>query len=125
MNKPNRRLKRPLIKYLTLPLLMGALALSGHAHAEGYCGIGKVLEVKEGGWNTNDLMIKIDYSGGDAVATNHGGYVRFRASLDPDRLNAIRAVALLAMALDKSVVTYTHDDASNGCTNADELTIVR
>lgn len=53
-----------------LPLMFfAAFTASGSAHADS-CGKGKVLEVKEGGWNWNGLMIKIDYSVGATTASN-------------------------------------------------------
>lgn len=70
-------------------------------------------------------MIKIDYSVGATTASNHVGYIRYRSTLNADRLKGIRALAYLAMATDKSVETFTHDTAANGCTNADELAIIR
>lgn len=113
------------IKHLLPLMVLAAVAVSGQVHAEGSCGKGKVLEVKEGGWNGNGLMIKIDYSVGATTASNHFGYIYYRATLNSDRLKGIRAVAYLAMATDKVVDSFTHDSAANGCTNADELTIIR
>lgn len=73
--------RRQWVKRLLPLIIFTAIAVSGQAHAEQSCGKGKVLEVKEGGWNWNGLMIKIDYSVGSAAASNHVGYIRFRSTL--------------------------------------------
>ncbi len=113
---------QPLVRPLVLLTLLVAIGFSGTASA-GSCGVGKVLEVKEGGWNTNDLMVKIDYAGGTGTSNNYQGYIRFRENLDAMRLKGIRAVAYLAMATGKSVTTFTHNSGTDACTKATEITI--
>lgn len=108
-----------------LPLLFispTVLALSMPAHAA-RCGGGKIVEIKEGGWNSDDLLLKVDYSdfSNQHPGTNFGGYIRYSAeSLSIDRLNAIRKLALTAMVSGKTVLTYSHNAS---CSNATELSL--
>ena len=105
------------------PLIISLLMLISPGVFAGQCGGGKILELKEGGWNSDDLMIKLDYS---EFKNNHAGsefrgYVRFRATiLTETRLTAIRRVALTALVSGKTVLTYSH---TGDCSNATDLTI--
>lgn len=95
------------------------------------CGIGKVTEVREGIFDTEDLVIRLNTGvvGGQPLDPQHEGtlyldkWIRFRAStLSADRLQSMRAIAYLALATGKSAYVYTHDDV-NGCSNAGELSV--
>lgn len=124
------KIKQSRFTKIILPMIaLTALAISPGAYA-GTCGKGKILEIKEGGWNQDDLFIKIDYSNGAAVHGNtlHPAYVRYRATqLSQERLRGIRAIAYLALAGDKSVATGSHNTADNdtACDQATELNIFR
>lgn len=98
------------------------LSLSTSAYAGGTCGKGKITEVMEGGWNSNDLMIKIDYTGGTSPLATQAGYIRFRDTLNAERLNGLRAVAYLALAGDKTVEALTH---GANCADADQLSVLK
>ncbi len=87
------------------------------------CGGGKIIEIKEGGWNSEDFMLMVDYSdfSNQHPGTTFGGYIRYSAeSLSSERLNAIRKLALTAMVSSKTVLAYSHN---NHCSDATELTI--
>lgn len=87
------------------------------------CGGGKIIEIKEGGWNSDDFMLLIDYSdfSNQHPGTTYGGYVRYKAdSLSPARLESIRRVALTAMVSGKTVLTYSHNAT---CSDATEITV--
>lgn len=43
-------------------LIFMMLVLVSSQTFAGFCGEGKIIEVIEGGWNTNDLYIFVDYS---------------------------------------------------------------
>ena len=112
-------------KFGTAIKTLGAIALlcaSGTAMAAS-CGSGKVLEIKEGGWNSNDLFIAVE---GDPVAAVDGtlwvnNYIRYRANqLDAERLRAIRSLAYLAFSGGYSISTTTHN---SDCSNATEIGI--
>ncbi len=108
---------------IILPLIaLTALAASPGAYA-GTCGKGKILEIKEGGWNHDGLYIKIDYTGGNSSHGSNAAYIRYRtAQLSEERMRGIRAVAYLALAGDKVVATASHNSA---CDQATELNIFR
>ena len=89
----------------------------------GRCGGGKITEIKEGGWDSDDFMLKVDYSDftNQHPGTTYGGYIRYTAtSLSPARLDAIRKLALTALVSGKTVLTYSH---ALTCSDATELTI--
>ncbi len=115
MKIPTNVLKHTLISALVL----ASFTFVSSAQAAGSCGQGKIVEVIEGGWNTDDLMIKLSSQAG-AQALWQTYYVRYRASLGAERLRGLRAVAYLAMAGDKTVAGYTHNA---NCTLATQLTI--
>lgn len=87
----------------------------------GICGQGKITGVMEGGWNTSDFFVRVDYSGGPSEhpGTEMGnGWIRYKASMEPARLNGIRAMALAAYLSGAKVWTTTHRDR---CDDATEL----
>ncbi|MFN7571281.1 MAG: hypothetical protein ACK5TK_07495 [Betaproteobacteria bacterium] len=88
--------------------------------AEAFCGSGKIVRILEGGWNTNDFMIKIDYASGTSQypGTEYFGFIVYKSTLDSQRLRGIRALALAAYLSGKQVVPYTH---TGSCSNATEL----
>lgn len=61
------------MKYL-LTLLFVVVTNTAYA---GSCGTGKITHVLQGGWDTDDFMIKIDYSEdvGQHVGTEHSGFI--------------------------------------------------
>ena len=102
------------------------------SYAAGICGIGKVTEVREGFNNTEDLIVRLDTY--DYIDPNYSAtivsnrWIRFKAaSLTPDRLQSIRAIAYLALVSGKSVYAYTaNNDFSSsdvGCGDATELSV--
>jgi len=114
-------------------LVLATLLLSGVGTANaGICAVGYIKKIAEGGWNYNDLMINIEYVSGSTPPTwwptsqqnPDFGYMRFRSTLDPTRLSAIRTLAYMALANGNKVeVRTTSKNASNidDCTKADEL----
>lgn len=117
-----KQIKRALPIVTALSLSVFALP----AHANGMCGIGKLVEVREGGWNLNDLLIKLEYTQ-DAdtalIGTNYRQvWIRYQeASLSPERLRSIRALAYMALVSGKSVYTWSHN--VDGCTDSTELSV--
>lgn len=87
------------------------------------CGEGKIIAVDVGGWNTDDLYIRLDYSVSPSSlpGTEFSGLIVYRkANLDPTRFSGIRAIALAAYIAGRTVRPYTH---SGRCDNATELTL--
>lgn len=105
-----------LIATFTFAVAFGSAANAAH------CGAGTIVDIKEGGWNTDDLMIKLE--GANASAnTLFQGFVRFRASaLSAARLEAIRRLATTAFALDAKVWTFSHNGT---CTSATEISMLQ
>lgn len=86
------------------------------------CGSGNIVELKEGGWNSDDFMIRLEGPNAE-VATRFHGFVRFSATnLSSARLDAIRRLATSAFALDAKVWTYSH---TGSCSSATELSMLR
>lgn len=92
------------------------------------CGQGKIVDMKEGGWNSDGLAIQLsgpnaDPSGADKRQGSAGRwYVFYDANhLSPERLEAIRRIAALAVATGKSVWSNSH---TGTCKNATELSIL-
>ncbi len=103
-------------------LVIASLTIATGAQAAGSCGQGKIVEVIEGGWNTDDLMIKLSSQAG-AQTLWQTYYVRYKATvLGAERLRGLRAIAYLAMAGDKTVVGYTH---TANCQSATQLTVLK
>ncbi len=115
------------LRQAVLPLV--ALAALAPAAQAGTCGTGKILEIKEGGWNSDHLYIKIENSAQTSAhpSSEVSGYIRYRSnSLTPERLQRIRALAYLALAGDKKVRALTHNTATGAqCGDATELNIYR
>lgn len=108
-------------KTLALSCVFVALTATTNAQADVACGEGKITEIQEGGWNTNDLMIKIENP--VAAGLLYQGYVRYSATaLNAERLRGIRAVAYLAMAGEKTVIAYSH---TSNCKPADQLGVLK
>ncbi len=115
-------MKHPIKLFLILGLLIAHFAFVTSAQAA-RCGGGKILEIKEGGWNSDDLLILVDYSdfSNQHPGTTFGGYIRYSAeSLSASRLEAIRRLAATALVSGKTVLTYSHNST---CSDATELTL--
>lgn len=86
----------------------------------GTCGAGKIVSVLEGGWDSNDFMIKLDYSSADSShpGTEKSGWIVYKSTLDEQRINGIRAMALAAYISERDVVAFTHNGS---CSDAGEL----
>ncbi len=109
---------------LFLSICLSTLILFNTSALAAGCGSGTITHVKEGGWNSNDLMIKIDYS---ITPSNHdntlfNGWIRFRNTLNGERFKAIRSLAYLAFSSGQSVAVFSHATSAQ-CANATELTI--
>ncbi|AFT70042.1 hypothetical protein B5T_01765 [Alloalcanivorax dieselolei B5] len=78
------------------------------------------MSVIEGGWDTNDFMIKIDYSEAQSAhpETEHKGWIVYKSTLDQQRLNGIRAMALTAYVSEREVTPFSHN---GNCSDATEL----
>jgi hypothetical protein len=103
-------------------ILLSALIMLSNSVFSGPCGTGKVTSVMEGGWNTDDFMIRIDYSGENSThsGTEFNGLIVYRSSLNPKRLNGIKSIALSALISGRRVRTYSH---TNNCSEASEIEI--
>jgi len=100
--------------------LMGINADYSYA---GGCGVGHITQILEGGWNTDDFRIKIDYTSAPSghPGTEEGGFIAYDpGSLSSRRLSGIKALALAAYMSGKRVVPYSHN---NDCSNATELAV--
>lgn len=92
------------------------------------CGSGKIVDIKEGGWNRNGLAIQLsgpDANTGDNTKKPGTGtrlYVYYNANLGNNRLDAIRRLAAMAFAMDATVWTYSHN---NNCSVATELSVLK
>ena len=88
----------------------------------GGCGAGKITQILEGGFNTNDYMIQIDYSLRESAhgGSEFHGFVVYKSTLSEIRLNGIKSLALAAMMSGKIVGLYSHN---NTCRSATELVI--
>ncbi len=118
-----RLTQKALRKSLAVSLALGVLAVATNVKADAECGEGKIIEILEGGENSNDLMIKIENQHIYGTARFFNGYIRFAQTAGKEeRLRGIRAIAYLAMAGEKTVVAYSH---TNSCKNADQLSIVK
>ncbi|WP_194863770.1 hypothetical protein [Alloalcanivorax profundimaris] len=64
--------------------LFGMLAIGVPPVMAGSCGAGKIISVLEGGWDTNDFMIKIDYSLADSShpGTEKSGWIVYKVYSD-------------------------------------------
>ena len=88
-------------------------------HAQ-QCGSGNIVDIKEGGWDTDDFMIRLKGPNAHADSLFHG-FVRFSsANLSASRIEAIRRLATTAFALDATVWTYSHNGS---CTSATEISV--
>ena len=86
------------------------------------CGAGTIVEIKEGGWNSDDFMIKLEGPNASS-STLFQGFVRFSATgLSAARIESIRRLATTAFALDATVWTYSH---TGSCTSATEISILQ
>lgn len=103
-------------------IVLGAsLILSSNANAVS-CGTGYIVDIKEGGWNSDDFMIKLEGPNAGA-STLWNGFIRFTTdNLSETRINAIRRLATTAFALDAMVWTNSHH---GDCTSATEFSIIR
>lgn len=116
-------------------LVISATLVAAPSNARGICGIGKVIEVREGFNSGEDLLVRLESSAYNVITAAGldstivvGRFVRFKASsLTSDRLQSIRALAYLALVSGKSIYAYTHsDDVSSqegGCGDATELSV--
>ena len=106
---------------IALVLAVLCLTVSTGANAAGFCGAGKILSIKEGGWGSNHFMITIDYSEqADQVEGLFNNHIRFLASLNANRFRGIKALAYMAFSGNKTVQVYT---SGANCGVADDITI--
>ena len=86
------------------------------------CGGGKVTAIMVGGWNTDDLMIRVDYSqsSNDHPGTEWiGKWIRYKLqTVGETRLKSIHAQAIAAYLSKIPVWTYSHHGR---CDNATEI----
>ena len=100
-------------------LFCSFMLFSGTSFA-GTCGKGRVVELSEGGWNTDNFYIKINYDDKNSShpGTEHFGYIRFANGLSEARMKGIRAIALVAFASGDAVEAFSHN---SDCASATEL----
>lgn len=109
-------------RFIPILFAAGVCALaSSNAFAAGSCGAGKILSIKEGGWNSNHFMIKIDYSAEAADVSGHWyGNIRFLNTLHADRFKGIKALAYMAYSGNKTIRVWT---SGTNCNQADDITL--
>lgn len=92
------------------------------AVATGTCGIGKITALMEGGWNSDNFVVVIDYSDGQSShpTTANSGHVIYQSTLNEKRLNGIKSLAIAAFMSGKVVDTYSHND---NCSSATQLIV--
>lgn len=101
-------------------LVFGCLLVFSPAYALS-CGAGKILAIDEGGWNTNDFYIRIDYSVSQSShpGTEFSGLIVYRkANLDPVRFKGIKSIALAAYFAGKNIRAWS---GTNNCSDATEI----
>ena len=109
---------------MRISVLAGLLLLGGASETyAGECGVGKIVSYVEGGWDQDNLMIRLD----SIQPNQHPGtfwdnnVVRFeRARLGDSRYNGMRSALLAAFMAGKTIRIYTH---SNRCDSATEISI--
>lgn len=85
------------------------------------CGEGKVKAIVEGGWNTDDFFIQLDYSISPSrhPGTEYQTWIRYRqADMGIERFKGIKSLAMAAYFSGKPIWTLTH---LNRCDQATEL----
>ncbi len=106
-----------------LPMFfLAVMCFSGKLYA-GECGIGKIVTYVDGGWDQDNLIIKLD----TLLPNQHPGtfwvneFVRFeRSRIGDARLNGMRSTLLAAFMAGKTIRIYTH---SNRCDSATEVSV--
>lgn len=120
-NRYFRRLKRR----SSVALFVCSLVFATAAYSLPNCGSGEIVAIKEGGWETGHLMVKIDYSVSSQLLSYKGtewyGWVRYKNNLDEDRFAGIRSLIYIAFAKGSSVEISSH---TGRCDNATEFTII-
>lgn len=108
---------------LFAPLLLSAALFMPSIASAGSCGSGYVTEINEGGWSQQGLLLKIDYSFGQSahVGTEFYGHLRYDTTLGDEKLDAIRALVMVAFTSGIRVKTFSH---SSDCSAVSELTLV-
>ena len=104
-------------------LLISTLFFSVNQAFAGSCGAGKVTQILAGGYNSDDLIIKIDYSANASThnGTEYYGRIRFRKSrLSDSRLTMLQTLAISAFHTDTLVYVNSH---TNRCDDATEINI--
>jgi len=107
-------------------LVASSLLFAVNANAQ-VCGVGKIVNMKEGGWNLDGLHIELegpnaDPSGADKRYIGNRGFIFFDAdSLSADRLESIRRIASLAIATGKKVWVNSHNGS---CKDATEISLL-
>lgn len=104
-----------------LLIAAGLVAMSSPALA-GVCASGYITDIAEGGWNSNNLNIKLQYTSANPP-NSWNGYMRFKDTLNAERLKAIRALAYLALANGNEVTVESHNGTD--CANATQLIVHR
>ena len=103
------------IAYTFLMLCISPLAWSGS------CGGGYVKKIFVGGWNSDDLIIQIDFS--KAVSEHpetlfSGQFVRFKPTSIPGRFDRVNSLVLSAYIAGISIKFHS---CNNDCSNATEV----
>ena len=82
------------------------------------CGKGKIVSLYGGGWNSDDLIIKIEGDRNSSVPYHDQGTIRFSASELSGRIDFLRSIALSSFIAGRSVVAKSHND---DCRQATEI----
>ncbi len=115
-------------RFTRILLVLVVVLFSSISLAGTQCGAGKIVDIKEGGWNSNGLALQLsgpDANNGDRTKKPGTGsrlYVYYNANLGNNRLDAIRRLAAMAFAMDAEVWTYSHN---NNCAAATEISVLK
>lgn len=102
-----------------------ALVFSQLATAGKHCGEGVIMDLKEGGWNLEGVMIKLEgpnSAESGTTDTTRQGFIHFDSNnLTAERAEAVRRIAGMAFAMGSRVWVYSHN---NSCKNATEISVL-
>lgn len=110
-------------KVIKTLVFISLTAAAGISNAD-VCSRGVIYQVKEGGWNSDDLFIKMDERNvaNQHPGTDFHGWFRFRANeLSEVRMNAIRTQVYLALATGPRL--FEVRSQAGDCSRADEVTL--
>ncbi len=100
-------------KYVSIIAAILGFSFAGFANA-GPCGTDVIVELNEGGWNSDHLRIVLEYQSSDPTRQHqgtefNGKWIVFnKNSLSAERMKNIRAIAYMAFVSGTVVRATTH-----------------